>query len=172
MRAALSLNMTAILRMKKNKLKYRVENNGQVHLLEAKELYQLAVRKHWKKVRGMPWKAVELTVEVDLATEKGKNKTPEYHSMKLLFVRGVNEAEDNDGSRKDWALFLSTDPAIGTSTLLEAYALRWGVEVYFKEATQHLGFLAEQTITFASHTASTLHPLNRRPLALSLHTIF
>ena len=29
-----------------------------------------------------------------------------------------------------------------------------GIEVYFKEAKQHLGFLKEQTWTFASHTAS------------------
>jgi len=38
--------------------------------------------------------------------------------------------------------------------ILEIYALRWGIEVYFKEAKQHLGFLKEQTWTFASHTAS------------------
>ena len=38
--------------------------------------------------------------------------------------------------------------------MLETYALRWGIEVYFKEAKQHLGFLQEQTVTFASHTAS------------------
>ena len=40
------------------------------------------------------------------------------------------------------------------SKVLEVYALRWGIEVYFKEAKQHLGFLVEQTKTFASHTAS------------------
>ncbi len=38
--------------------------------------------------------------------------------------------------------------------MLEIYALRWENEVYFKEAKQHLGFLKEQTETFASHTAS------------------
>ena len=38
--------------------------------------------------------------------------------------------------------------------ILEIYALRWGIEVYFKEAKQHLGFLKEQTWTFASHIAS------------------
>ena len=43
------------------------------------------------------------------------------------------------------------------SKVLEVYALRWGIEVYFKEAKQHLGFLVEQTKTFASHTASIHH---------------
>ncbi|MCU7888286.1 MAG: hypothetical protein KZQ66_03335 [Candidatus Thiodiazotropha sp. (ex Lucinoma aequizonata)] len=38
--------------------------------------------------------------------------------------------------------------------MLEIYALRWGIEVYFKEAKQHLCFLQEQTTTFGSHTAS------------------
>jgi len=97
---------------------------------------------------------VEMIVEVDLALEKGKDKPVEYHEVKLLFVRGVNEDEDVDGSRKDWALFLSTDPSIAVSTMLETYALRWSIEVYFKEAKQHLGLLKEQTITFVSHTAS------------------
>lgn len=154
MRAALSLEMAAILRMKRNKLKYRIKRGKKTQRLDAKALYQQAVRKHWKKVRGMPWKAVEMVVEVDLATEKGKDKPAEYHEVKLLFVRGINEAQDVDGSRKDWALFLSTDASIGISTMLQAYALRWSIEVYFKEAKQHLGFLKEQTITFVSHTAS------------------
>ena len=52
------------------------------------------------------------------------------------------------------ALFVSTDPTLAMSKMLEVYALRWGIEVYFKEAKQHLGFLVEQTRTFTSHTAS------------------
>ena len=56
--------------------------------------------------------------------------------------------------KKDWAVFVCTDPALAVSKMLEVYALRWGIEVYFKEAKQHLGFLAEQTRTFVSHTAS------------------
>lgn len=56
--------------------------------------------------------------------------------------------------KKDWALFLTTDVNISMGRMLQVYALRWGIEVYFKEAKQHLGFLKEQTSTFASHTAS------------------
>jgi len=40
------------------------------------------------------------------------------------------------------------------SNILEIYALRWSIKVYFKEAKQHLGFLKEQTWSFTSHTAS------------------
>lgn len=154
MRTALSLDMAAILRMKKGKLKYRVKLGRQWQRLDANDLYQNAVRKQWRKVQDMPWKAVEMSVQVDLSTDKGKHAKPDYQDVKLLFVRGVNEDPDIDGSRKDWALFLSTDPEIATSTMLTTYALRWGIEVYFKEAKQHLGFLQEQTISFTSHTAS------------------
>jgi len=56
--------------------------------------------------------------------------------------------------KKDWALFLTTASEMSLTKILEIYALRWGIEVYFKEAKQHLGFLTEQTRTFASHTVS------------------
>ncbi len=38
--------------------------------------------------------------------------------------------------------------------MLEIYALRWGIEVYFKEAKQHFSLLKEQMLTLASHSAS------------------
>jgi hypothetical protein len=100
----------------------------------------------------MPWKAVSLDVELDLA-EKGE-KDPRWQPVRLLFVRGLKEPGEVDVSKKDWALFLTTDIQLSMSKMLETYALRWGIEVYFKEAKQHLGFLQEQTSTFASHTAS------------------
>ena len=56
--------------------------------------------------------------------------------------------------KKGWALFLTTDLALTPQKILEIYALRWGIEVYFKEAKQYLGWLIEQTETFASHIAS------------------
>ena len=58
------------------------------------------------------------------------------------------------GRGKDWALFLCTDAQLSTTWMLEVYALRWGIEVYVKVAKQHLGFLSEQTRSFASHTPS------------------
>jgi len=67
-----------------------------------------------------------------------------WKTVKLLFVRGLNEPGEPEVSKKDWALFLTTDVQLSTSKMLEVYALRWGIEVYFKEAKQHLGFLSEQ----------------------------
>lgn len=154
MRAAMQLGMVAILRMKRNKTKYRVPNGNGYTLLDANELYRRAVRKQWVQVADLPWKAVEIIVEIDLSTAKGKHVKPSYQPVKLLFVRGINDKEDRTASRKDWALFLSTDSSISSAKMLQVYALRWSIEVYFKEAKQHLGFLQEQTRTFVSHTAS------------------
>ena len=154
MRAAKKLGMVAVLRMKRGKLKYRVPHGKGYKLLDAKALYRQPVRKQWDQVADLPWKAVEMIVEVDLSTEKGVYAQPDYQPMKLLFVRGINDKEDRTASRTDWALFLSTDATMSSAKMLQIYSLRWSIEVYFKEAKQHLGFLQEQTRSFASYTAS------------------
>ncbi len=38
--------------------------------------------------------------------------------------------------------------------ILELYAMRWAIEVYFKESKQHLGFLKEQSNHYAAYVAS------------------
>jgi len=150
---ALSLNLIAVLRMKKNKMKYHIQTpKGKTEALDAKSLYQYAVKGEWKKVRGMPYRAVTMDVELDIDQEGQKH--PNRIKVQLLFVRGASGDDKATVGKKDWALFLTTDPDMSLSKTLEIYALRWGIEVYFKEAKQHLGFLKEQTWTFASHTAS------------------
>lgn len=150
---ALSLDVVGLLRMKKNKLKYRaMDPHGRIEALDANGLYHQAVKGEWKKVCGMPYRAVTLDVSLDIATDK--NKEPNIINVRLLFVRGATAQSKPCVSKKDWALFLTTDPEMSMTEMLEIYALRWSIEVYFKEAKQHLGFLKEQTWTFASHTAS------------------
>jgi hypothetical protein len=46
--------------------------------------------------------------------------------------------------------------AMEVSRILEIYALRWGIEVYFKESKRHLGRLKEQPSSFTSPIASIL----------------
>lgn len=153
-RAALDLKMHAVLRMKKGNMKYGVRFGKNVKQLDANECFQRVVRKRWTRIEGLPWKVVELEVELDLATNKAKGTKPDIRPAKLVFVRGIKESGNEAGSAKSWALFLSTDVQMPASKLLQVYALRWSIEVYFKEAKQHLGFLQEQTRTFVSHTAS------------------
>lgn len=151
-RAAEEVGVCALLRMKKGAMKYRVHaGEGSVQRLDAKEIFARQVRKQWRKVRGLPWRAVSVEVELDISRSK---QPPRWKRVQLLFVRGVNEPGEPEVGKKDWAVFVCIDTTLSVSKMLEVYALRWGIEVYFKEAKQHLGFLAEQTRTFVSHTAS------------------
>ena len=40
--------------------------------------------------------------------------------------------------QKKWRLFLSTDISLGLLSMMEIYSVRWTIEVFFKEAKQHL----------------------------------
>ncbi|SFM11578.1 transposase, partial [Nitrosomonas communis] len=74
---------------------------------------------------------------------------------RLLFVKGTTGDHAATLGKHDWALFITTtDTTIEASRMLEIYALRWGIEVYFKESKRHLGLLKEQTSSYASHIAS------------------
>jgi len=142
-------SLTAIVRMKKNKTKYRIRNTEQ--LMNAQELFKHQVKGHWRQLNGQPYQSKSITVDLNLSTSP---KEPEqWISVKLLFVRGVAEDKPQAG-KSDWALFLSTDSELRDEKLLEIYALRWGIEVYFKEAKQNLGFLKEQSTHYATYIAS------------------
>lgn len=149
-------SLSAIVRMKKDKTKYRYTtfNNGKVQqqMLTAVELYQSAVRKQWDKIEGTPYQAKTLDVELNLA--KKKSAPDCWITVRLQFVQGIDVDSKPKAGKHDWALFLSTDPELSPPKILEIYALRWGIEVYFKEGKQNLGLLKEQTSTFTSHIAS------------------
>ena len=51
-------------------------------------------------------------------------------------------------------MFLTTDIHLDSQEMLELYAMRWAIEVYFKESKQHLGFLTEQARHYACYVAS------------------
>lgn len=148
-------NMVPILRMKNDKTLYRyftIEEGRKVYQnLNAQQLHQLVVKKNWKACTNTPYQCVSIEVELNLALSK---KEEEWVKVQLLYVRGTTTDDKPTVGKKDWALFLTTELALTPQIILEIYALRWGIEVYFKEAKQYLGWLKEQTETFASHIAS------------------
>jgi len=156
-RLAHEVNTVPIVRMKNNKTRYRYVSyqDGQEVRSEytAQQLYKEVVKKNWKRCgSSSPYQSVSVEVELNLAST---DKEPEqWVKTKLLFVRGAAKGEKQTVGKKDWALFLTTDVSLTPQEILEIYALRWGIEVYFKEAKQHMGWLKEQTETFASHIAS------------------
>jgi peroxiredoxin family protein len=56
---------------------------------------------------------------------------------------------------------LTTATALSETKTLELYLMRWAIEVYFKEAKQHLGFLKEQSTLCGVYC---FHPLNHKAL--------
>jgi hypothetical protein len=81
-------------------------------------------------------------------------ETQRWVKVRLLFVRGIVEGDKAQAGKHDWAVFLITDIGLTPQRILELYAMRWAIEVYFKEAKQHLGFLKEQGTHYASYIAS------------------
>lgn len=147
--------LVPVLRMKKNKMKYRlserVHGKAATQELTVQSLYKRCVRKAWQPIRGQKYQAKAVDVELNLA----ETKEPEqWIKVRLLFVRGnVGDTQQTVG-KHDWAVFLTTDTALSETEILELYSMRWAIEVYFKEAKQHLGFLKEQSNHYAAYIAS------------------
>jgi SRSO17 transposase len=148
--------LTAVVRMKKDAMKYRlteVQTGQTVHReMDVKALYQACIRGQWEKIPGQPYQAKAVNAELNLSESR---QAPErWVKVRLLLVRGVVNGDKAQAGQHDWAVFLTTDPSLAPQRLLELYALRWAVEVYFKEAKQHLGFLKEQSNHYAAYVAS------------------
>jgi hypothetical protein len=145
--------LIAILRMKNNKTQYRyIDSKKKPLMLTAQEIYKRMVKGRWEKIAGLGYQAKTADVELNLATKK--NEEDHWVKVRLLFVRGQCDGEKRQVGKKDWVVFLTLDTTMEATKILELYAIRWSIEVYFKEAKQHLGLLKEQTETFASHIAS------------------
>ena len=151
LRMTITHSLVAIVRMKKNKMKYRLSVDGISHLLCAKELYKKHVKGQWQTLNNVPYQSKSIVVELNLASSD--KELAQWVKVKLLFVRSVNEKKQQ-ASKHDWALFLTTDSQLEDEKILEVYALRWGIEVYFKEAKQKLGFLKEQSRHYSAYIAS------------------
>ena len=147
--------LVPVLRMKKNKMNYRmseiVRGNAVTKELDVQALYKRCVRKAWQPIYGQKYQAKAVDVELNLA----ETKEPEqWIKVRLLFVRGnVDDTQQTTG-KHDWAVFLTTATALSGAEILELYSMRWAIEVYFKEAKQHLGFLKEQSNHYAAYIAS------------------
>ena len=148
-------SLVPVLRMKKNNMKYRVSDyvRGKTvtRELDLQALYKHCVRKARQPIRGQKYQAKIVDAELNLAENKDAG---EWVKVRLLFVRGNAGDTQAPVGKHDWAVFLTTDTALSSAEILELYALRWAIEVYFKEAKQHLGFLKEQSNHYAAYIAS------------------
>jgi len=148
--------LVAILRMKKNKTKYRIDEYSDGKMvkqeLNVKALYRHCVRKKWQVVAGQSYQAKTVDVKLNLA--ESATIPEQWVNIRLVFVRGAVEQTKTQTGKHDWAVFLCTDTALSATEILQCYAMRWAIEVYFKEAKQHLGLLKEQSNHYAAYVAS------------------
>ncbi len=139
-KAVVSLGLVGIFRMKRGNLQYIL--NGRHYT--AAELFTF-IKRRMKRSPGTNYRTYTLNVQLDLSKDK---KKPDLLPVKLLFSSSIKQQKEN------WVVFLSTDEGLCTEKIFEIYALRWSIEVYFKEIKQHFGFLKEQTGDYAVHYAS------------------
>ena len=137
----LQLNMTAIFMMKRSGLKYRYQGRNYT----AKQLYQM-IKRRMKSGRGHRFLTYKIQVEINLETDA--KKEGRWQKVTLLFSKEKNTKPNS------WVLILCTDTNYSPSTILKTYAMRWGIEVYFKEIKQNMGFMKEQSTKYAVHYAS------------------
>ena len=133
---ALSLEsgLTGIFQMKRGKLAYRYRGAN----YSATALYTKVQRRMRPANRKARYKTAGLTVKLNLQTERAQ--PAKWVNVRLVFSAPVRSADSDT-----WVVFLCTDTTLSEQKILQAYALRWSIEVYFKEIKQNLGFFKEQS---------------------------
>jgi hypothetical protein len=130
----LELDLIGLFQMKRGKLAY--EYQGQSYT--ASQLYTQVQRQMKPQNAQARYKTASLIVRLNLATTA---KQPDH----WVEVRLVFSAPVRATSADTWVVFLCTNVTLRDEQILPIYALRWSIEVYFKEIKQHLGFLKEQS---------------------------
>jgi hypothetical protein len=131
---ALDLNLIGIFQMKRGNLAYQYQ--GRTYT--AGQLYVKVQRQMRPLNRHARYKTASLTVSLNLETND--RQPARWVKVRLVFSAPVRTCPKNP-----WVVFLCTDVTLSDAKILEAYALRWSIEVYFKEIKQNLGFLKEQS---------------------------
>lgn len=123
-RRIVDIGYGVICRLKRNRVKYGYQ--GKDYTL--KQLWQQFAKKNTVWIKDRTIKGFCLDVAL-------KKTGP----VRILFV--------SDG-RKQWQALLCTDVELEPYRILEYYARRWSIEVYFKDAKQMLTMGKEQSNTF------------------------
>jgi hypothetical protein len=88
--------------------------------------------------RRARFKTASLVVSLDVNPDP--KQPAHWVEVRLVFSAPVRAA-----SADTWVVFLCTNVALSDAKILEVYALRWSIEVYFREIKPPLGFFKEQS---------------------------
>ena len=126
--------LTGIFQMKRGLLAYRY--HGRTYTVY--QLYGMVQRRMRPANRRARFKTASLRVSLNLETDS--RQPARWVEVRLVFSAPVRAT-----SPDTWVVFLCTEVKLSEAKILEVYALRWSIEVYFKEIKQNLGFLKEQS---------------------------
>src|SRR4029077_6271935 len=125
-RCCLDNELVGIFQMKRGNLAYQYQGRSYT----ASQLYAKVQRRMQPKNRHARYKTASLIVSINLEVD---NLKPDH----WVEVRLVFSAPVRANSTDTWVVFLCTDVTMKDSRILEVYALRWSIEVYFKEIKQN-----------------------------------
>jgi hypothetical protein len=120
-----------VCRLKATKTRYTYQGNAWT----LKQLWHEVARHRLQTVPGWNLKATVLNVELPLSG-----------TVRLVFVRW---------SKKQWHCFLCTETDLPAEEILNYYARRWAIEVYFRDAKQLLALGQGQSECFDALIAWT-----------------
>jgi hypothetical protein len=144
--------LLGIFQMKRGNMAYQYR--GATYT--ARQLYAKVQRRMRPLKAKARYKTASLVVRLNLQTDLRQPAC--WVRVRLVFSAPVRECPADT-----WVVFLCTEVTLKDENILKVYALRWSIEVYFKEIKQHLGFLKEQSgryeVAYASVHLSALRYL-------------
>lgn len=127
-------NLIGIFQMKRGNMAYQYSGVDYTAI----QLYVKVQRRMRPLNSKARYKTASLVVRLNLQTD---SKQPAHWvRARLVFSAPVRECPADT-----WVVFLCTEANLKDANILEVYALRWSIEVYFKEIKQNLEFLKEQS---------------------------
>jgi hypothetical protein len=127
----------------------RQVKNQTIHLLG---MYKIAKTKFI--FRDKPYTFSQIRNQLGKPKRNRKTGYQYLHTVALLDEQEVKLFFSRKGKNGKWKTFLSTDTKLSFIKMLEIYAIRWSIEVFFKESKQLLFLGKEQSTDFDSQIAS------------------
>jgi hypothetical protein len=124
-RAVYGICYEVICQLKRNNFRYLYQ--GRSYTL--KRLYREVAQEEMHYLPALDLYTCALIVEI-----------PDFHTVTLVFSKSKKATR--------WVVFLSTDTSLTGQQIIETYAKRWAIELFFKDCKQLLHFGREQNQDF------------------------
>lgn len=95
-------------------------------------------------------------IDFSLHREKGSNKKKRCRGLKATYTEFIAHYQGikvkiffiHHAGQLRWRMIVTTDLSLSFIRMMEIYSIRWSIEVFFKEAKQHLQLGKSQSRDF------------------------